>query len=157
MIATKLRRRKATLFAVIAGVLFLTFILLVFAWIQSSKGDAKQTVLEFYRYEQEGDFANSWELFHSAMKDKFNKADYIQDRAHVFMNHFGVETFTFEIEDSEKIKSWTMTETSLPMQNVYRFEVIQTYKGKYGHFDLHQNVFTAKENGKWRILWDYHR
>jgi hypothetical protein len=116
---------------------------------------AKDVVEEFYTYEQQGDFSDSWELFHSQMKAKFPRGHYIQDRAHVFMNHFGVETFTYTIDKPEKIKRWKMEKGASPLKDVYKMTVTQTYKGKYGNFELEQDVFAAKEKGEWKILWDY--
>ncbi|MDQ1144244.1 hypothetical protein QE429_001071 [Bacillus sp. SORGH_AS 510] len=114
-------------------------------------------VEEFYSYEQEGDFANSWALFHSSMKKKFSKGNYIQDRAHVFMNHFGVETFSYTMGELEELKDWKMSKTGPSLKNVYKVPITQTYKGKYGNFDLKQEVFVVEEKGKWTILWDYNQ
>jgi hypothetical protein len=51
--------------------------------------------VEFYEYEQLEDYSRSWELFHSSMKERFPKGDYIQDCVHVFIGHFGADTFEF--------------------------------------------------------------
>lgn len=110
---------------------------------------------QFYRYEQEGDFANSWDLFHPVMKKKFAKGHYIQDRAHVFMNHFGVETFSYTLDEAEKLEKWKISKDSPAMRNVYKVLITQTYKGKYGNFDLKQEVFVVKEKDEWKIMWDY--
>ena len=37
----------------------------------------------------------------------------------------------------------------------YKFTVMQTYKGKYGKFSFLQEVYVAKDEESWRILWDY--
>jgi hypothetical protein len=132
------------------------FLVMKFAFFSPSN-QAKEMVDEFYRYEADGDFANSWNLFHSAMKEKFTKGNYIQDRAHVFMNHFGVETFTYTIGKPEEVKKWKMSKTGPLLKNVYKVPVTQTYKGKYGNFDLKQEVFVVKEKGEWRIMWDYNQ
>lgn len=118
---------------------------------------AKAVVETFYSYEQDADFSDSWELFHSQMKGKFDKGSYIQDRAHVFMNHFGVDTFSYTLDGKKKLKTWKMSEDSSPLHDVYRFTVIQTFKGKYGHFELHQPIFATEEDGEWRVLWDYNK
>lgn len=140
-----------------AIIIVIAIVLVVRILFFSPANQAKLTVEEFYLYEQEGDFSNSWNLFHPLMKEKFTKGHYIQDRAHVFMNHFGVETFTFTISEPEELKQWKLSKEAEDMQNIYKFSVTQTYKGKYGHFDLHQNIFTAKEKDEWRILWDYNK
>ncbi|SFE53829.1 hypothetical protein SAMN05192532_102222 [Alteribacillus iranensis] len=126
-----------------------------FSLVRSPSEQAKNTVASFYDYEQEGDFAQSWDLFHSDMKNKFTKGHYIQDRAHVFMNHFDVSTFSYEIGEPEKLKEWQMEKNSTPLEEVYQVNVIQTFKGKYGNFDISQDVFAVKEDDEWTILWDY--
>ncbi|NWQ39541.1 hypothetical protein MLOOGBEN_02365 [Bacillus sp. EB106-08-02-XG196] len=132
------------------------FMLIKDAWFSPDK-EAFALVEEFYRYEQEGEFASSWELFHSTMKGKFSKGAYIQDRAHVFMNHFGVETFDFTISEPEQIDQWKMSKTGPVMKNVYKILVTQTYKGKYGNFDLEQEVIALEEKDEWKIVWDYNQ
>ncbi|MCM3567356.1 hypothetical protein [Neobacillus mesonae] len=148
--------KKTGLIKVMIAVLMLAVIFLLWKWFfSSSGGQAEEAVNQFYLYEQEGDFSKSWELFHPAMKKKFNKGNYIQDRAHVFMNHFGVETFTYSLGEPEKLDSWKMSKTGPDLKNVYKVPVTQIYKGKYGHFDLQQDVFAVEEKGEWKILWDY--
>ena len=156
-----MRKKSALSKRFLSGILVLAGIFAVFLIIRSaifsSTGEAQEVVDEFYGYEQEGDFANSWGLFHSSMKKKFSKGNYIQDRAHVFMNHFGVETFSYTIGELEELKDWKMSKTGPSLKNVYKVPVTQTYKGKYGNFDLEQEVFVTEEKGKWRILWDYNQ
>ncbi|WP_235846915.1 hypothetical protein [Neobacillus soli] len=141
------------------GILLIAGILTVFLlmrWVFFSPGnEAKEVVDEFYGYEAGGDFSKSWGLFHSSMKEKFNKGNYIQDRAHVFMNHFGVESFTYTIDKPENLETWKMSKTGPALKDVYKVLVTQTFKGKYGNFDLKQEVFVAEEKGEWRIIWDY--
>jgi hypothetical protein len=145
----------------ITGIILIVSILAIFLSMKfaffSPSNQAKEKVDEFYGYEADGDFANSWNLFHSLMKEKFSKGNYIQDRAHVFMNHFGVETFTYTIGKPEEVKKWKMSNAGPLLKNVYKVLVTQTYKGKYGNFDLKQEVFVAKEKGEWRIMWDYNQ
>ncbi|MDR7002827.1 hypothetical protein [Neobacillus niacini] len=90
-------KRAARFKRIAVGALLVVGIFLVFQVIRlslfSEDNQIKGVVEEFYGYEQDSDFASSWRLFHSVMKQKFNKSDYIQTRAHVFMNDFGVETF----------------------------------------------------------------
>jgi hypothetical protein len=153
-----LRRNRIPLKGVILAVLLAAaIILLVQCAFVSSEQEAVGVVDEFYRFEQEGDFSNSWELFHSAMKQKFTKGNYIQDRAHVFMNHFGVETFSYTLGEVEKLDKWKMSKTSPALKAVYKVLITQTYKGKYGNFDLKQEVFVVKEKDEWKILWDYNQ
>lgn len=91
------------------------------------------------------------------MQERFSKGNYIQDRAHVFMNHFGVTTFDYELGDVKKIKNWKVTKSSPPFKKAYQVNVIQTFKGKYGNFDIHQPVYVVEEKKKWKILWDYNQ
>ncbi|MBM7570339.1 hypothetical protein [Aquibacillus albus] len=121
----------------------------------SPKHQAKETIDLFYSFEQEGRFNDSWELFHSQMKDRFGKGHYIQDRAHVFMNHFGVSTFTYELSGADKVNNWKMEEESKVMDTAYKVIVTQTFKGKYGNFSIVQDVYATKEDGDWKILWNY--
>ena len=94
-------------------------------------------------------------MFHPLMQKRFTKGHYIQDRAHVFLNHFGVETFDFTLGDAEKITNWKMTKDDEPLKLVYKVPVTIIYKGKYGNFSIKQDVFVAEEEGEWKILWDY--
>lgn len=143
-----------------ALLLILLFILLIWGILQlfsSSSHEAKLVVQEFYDYEKDGDFSDSWSLFHPLMQERFSKGNYIQDRAHVFMNHFGVTTFAYELGDVKKIKNWKVTKSSPPFKKAYQVNVIQTFKGKYGNFDIHQPVYVVEEKKKWKILWDYNQ
>lgn len=139
----------------IAAITLTGFIGFIGYLLFSPSSDAKNIVQDFYDYEQEGNFSKSWYLFHSKMKERLPKSFYIQDRAHVFMNHFGVETFDYEIEDVEKVENWKMSIDSPSFEVAYKVSVTQTYKGKYGNFDIKQNVFVVKEKKEWKILWDY--
>ena len=153
-----MRKKTAPFKRLLIGLFVLIMILMAVRWMVVSPGkNAKSVVDQFYQYEQEGDFSNSWELFHSSMKKKFTKGNYIQDRAHVFVNHFGVKTFSYTLGKPEKLKSWRMEKTAPVLKNVYKVLVKQTYKGRYGRFDLEQEIYLAKENGDWKIMWDYNK
>lgn len=89
------------------------------------------------------------------MKSKFPKAAFIQDRAHVFIGHFGTETFNFEISEAEKIEHWIVEKGQPEFKMAYKFIVTQKYNGKYGKFNFQQEVFTVKHKDEWLILWDY--
>lgn len=114
-------------------------------------------VEQFYHYEQEGDFSESWELFHPVMKEKFTKSNYLQVRAHVFMQDFGVDTFTYKVQKPEELKTWKMSKTGPFMKIVYKVLITQNYKGKFGNFEVNQEVFVVKDKGEWKVVWDYNQ
>jgi hypothetical protein len=155
------KRRAASSTRLIIVILLIasivTVVLLLSRVFFSPGSQAEGVVDQFYKYEADGDFSASWALFHSSMKEKFSKGNYIQDRAHVFMNHFGVETFTYTIGKPEELKKWQMSKTGPVLKNVYKVLVTQTYKGKYGNFDIEQEVFVVQEKGEWRVMWDYNQ
>jgi hypothetical protein len=137
---------------------FILLVLVVFginSLFSTSEHFAEEVVRDFYEYESEGEFSSSWSLFHSKMKERFTKGHYIQDRAHVFMNHFGVETFSYKLGPIEEVKDWKMSNDDIPFKLAYKLTVTQTYKGKYANFDLVQDIFVVEEKGKWKIVWDY--
>ncbi len=149
------KKSKLPVILIAAVVVIGLVVLGIFMLRQSPSEQAREAVETFYDHEQKGEFASSWQLFHPLMKEKFAKGHYIQDRAHVFMNHFGVTTFTYSLSDMKKIEGWSMTKEAEPINIVYATTVTQTYKGKYGNFALHQEVFAAKVKEEWKILWDY--
>ncbi|TFJ94228.1 hypothetical protein [Lentibacillus salicampi] len=122
---------------------------------KSAEDEAADAVAAFYAYEQESDFSDSWEMFHPLMKEKFDKIDYIQDRSHVFMDHFGVTTFTYTIGETTEMKEWSIENNAEPIEVVYQVPVTQTFKGEYGNFSLMQNVYVTEIDDEWKILWDY--
>jgi len=118
---------------------------------------ARDAVDAFYSFEKDSNFAESWELFHPYMKAKFEKNHYIQDRNHVFMQHFGVTTFEYDIGSAKKVTDWTisMQPDAPPIDVVYRVPVVQHFKSKFGTFNIDQDVFVANHDGEWLILWTY--
>lgn len=122
---------------------------------QSTKDIAVEAVDSFYSYEQEGAFSDSWAMFHPQMQEKFAKVDYLQDRPEMLFSDFGVETFTYTLGKATKIRDWTMEPGAEPIGIVYKVTVTQTFRGKYGNFDIEQDVYTTEEDGEWMILWDY--
>ncbi|AKU26543.1 hypothetical protein IB49_08920 [Geobacillus sp. LC300] len=145
--------RARTGVAVLTAAAVLVAILTLF--LSNEQNEAKEIVDTFYRYEQAGDFGSSWELFHPLMKKKFPKDVYIQRRAHVFMQDFGVETFEYRLDEVEHLSSWSMSSEHKPFQDVYRIRVIQTFHSTFGVFELHQDVFVATEKGEKSILFPY--
>lgn len=152
-----MRRRRGIpiqlLLVVIGSILIITLILSLFR--SSPEEEAKKLVHDFYKYEQDADFGSSWELFHPLMQERFEKADYIQQRNHVFVGHFGTNTFKYTVEEAEKLKSWKMTKDSTTFHDVYKVPITQTYKSTFGTFTIHQEVFVVEEAGELAILWSY--
>lgn len=154
-------RKSARYKRLIIGILLIISIVIVFQfkrWTFFSPGrQAKEVVEQFYHYEQEGDFSKSWELFHPVMKEKFTKSNYLQVRAHVFMQDFGVDTFTYKVQKPEELKNWKMSKTGPFMKIVYKVLITQNYKGKFGNFEVIQEVFVVKDKGEWKVVWDYNQ
>lgn len=121
----------------------------------TDSGGARETVLEFYTMEREGNFGGSWELFHSQMKEHFTKDSYIQKRAHVFMQDFGVETFGIRLGELKAVGSWRMEPEQTPLEGVFAVPVIMEYNSSFGVFEVEQEVYVAQEAGEWKVLWSY--
>lgn len=71
------------------------------------------------------------------------------------MSHFGVETFSYSLGRPSRKSDWQKSDASEPFERVYKIEVEQVFKGKYGTFRLIQDVFVTKDPSGWKILWDY--
>ncbi|WP_087974208.1 hypothetical protein [Oceanobacillus rekensis] len=150
------KRSKLKYFFIAAFAIVVCLVIFVFQLtLFSPSQQAKNIVNEFYSYEQKAAFNESWGLLHPYMKERWSKTAYLTDRAHVFMGHFGVETFEFAIEDVGKADIWKMTEDSPSLKEVYIFNVIQSYQGKYGNFHFSQAVYVVNTKDSWKILWDY--
>lgn len=156
-------RRRRRLPRILLPISLVFIIGLLLFWVGSllfsSERSAKAVVEDFYTYEAEGAFSDSWELLHPFMKERFAKAAYTQDRSHVFNGHFGAETFTYTINDGEEITGWKMEESRAPFDTAYHYIVTQHYNGKYGKFNFQQDVYVVKnqDEGNWQILWDYNK
>ena len=149
------RQRNNLLLFVIISICSLLVLIGYINYLFSPSYKTKKVVEAFYTHEQSGDFADSWELLHPLMKERWSKTQFMTDRLHVFVGHFGTETFQFTIGEGNEIKNWKMAKEAKPFDVAYKFNVIQTYKGKYGKFSFLQEVYVAKDKEEWRILWDY--
>lgn len=143
-------------------IILIFFILLVFLFsirlmILSPSKKAESLVNDFYSFEQDGKYSDSWDLLHPFMKEKFPKSAFIQDRAHVFNGHFGSETFSYSIGDSTEVNGWKPANREKPFENAYKFIVTQDYTGKYGKFSFSQHVYVVKYKKELVILWDYNK
>lgn len=145
--------KKLVLTAIVTGI----GIAIYFMINETPEDLAVETVDTFYAFEQDGAFSSSWAMFHPLMKEKFDKGYYIQDRAHVFMNHFGVTSFTHSVTEPSKIENWKMEKGAEPISVVYKVTVSQVFRGKYGNFTLNQDVFATRLGGEWKVLWDYRK
>lgn len=127
---------------------------LIFIFVPTQAKQAKNLVDSFYMQEQKADYDSSWKLFHPEMKKRFSQKDYIQDRIHTFMGHFGADTFTYSLTKPNKIVDWKMTNDSDPIE-VYEIVVTKEYKAKYGHFQFVQYVYVSFKDKEPGILWDF--
>ncbi|QGS69363.1 hypothetical protein CV093_16910 [Oceanobacillus sp. 143] len=66
-----------------------------------------------------------------------------------------METFEYTIEEIGKVDEWKMAKDLPTLKEVYKFYVIQSYKGKYGKFSFSQEVYVVNTEDSWQILWDY--
>lgn len=117
--------------------------------------EAATLVQRFYEYEQAGDFGSSWELFHPLMKERFSKSAYLQSRAHIFMQHFGVETFGLEVGEPEREFDVVIVGGAEPFGEAYRVKVTMKYEGTFGQFSIDQNCYVVKDGEEWTMLWYY--
>lgn len=155
-------RQKLAQYGLLAMVAFLAATIILFLWIRGSspstpgKMTPPQQVLEqFYQYEQAGDFGSSWELFHPQMKEKFKKDSYIQQRAHVFMQHFGVSTFEYQLGQATELTDWEMSPGATKLAEVIKIPATLSYYSSFGDFVIQQDVFLAVDQDQYTILWAY--
>ncbi|MCM3786669.1 hypothetical protein M3231_27420 [Neobacillus mesonae] len=156
------KRRGNSLIKLVSTVIVIGLVALLFFSVRgalqsSEEEEAVNIVKEFYTYEQEGDFGSSWELFHSQMKEKYKKPDYVQTRAHVFMQHFGTNTFKLELSKPERHYDVQLIEGKETLGEVYIVTVTQTYNSSFGNFKIVQPVYAAEESGEWRVLWSFQK
>ncbi len=127
-----MRRKHSGRIVVAIPVFVLTAILLINILFALPDQHAINAVDLFYSYEQQGEFSSSWGMFHPWMKQKFSNGHYIQDRAHVFMNHFGVETFSYSLSEPEELKNWKPLKDGPSFKKIYKVTVTQTLKANMG-------------------------
>ncbi|MFD2637344.1 hypothetical protein [Piscibacillus salipiscarius] len=148
---------KAFLILILLVAIVVLFFMSFVNFKKSPEEEATETVHKFYQFEQDGAFSHSWELFHPLMQKKFEKGYYIQDRAHVFMNHFGVQSYTYSLSGPTEVQDWSMESGAEVIERLYKFEIAKTYKGKYGNFTIVQDVYATELEDGWRVLWDYNK
>jgi hypothetical protein len=151
-----MRRRKnpAPMLLIGIGILLVVIFIITITGGDEAKSP-EQVINEFYKYEKNGDFGNSWELFHSQMKKKFGKSSYIQTKNHVFMGHMGVDTFEVEVGEMKKIKKFPFSKDGPIFKDVRSAKVDLQFKSQFGVLRISQVCYVALEKGEWKILWNY--
>ncbi|GIN86052.1 hypothetical protein J6TS2_24380 [Heyndrickxia sporothermodurans] len=150
------RKRNPALKIIVFSLIFICICLLLYViFAQSAKDRATSLVDEFYQYEKAGNFGGSWTLFHPLMKQQFSQEDYIQKRAHVFMQDFGVKTFSYTVGKAHHLKNWTFSKKAPKFKSTYKIPITQTFKSEFGIFTIHQDVYVVEEKDKKYILWSY--
>lgn len=147
--------KKIGFIAIILILLWLIGRTIPYLFRADTPDEAAAVAEEFYKYEQTGDFGSSWELFHPLMKERFPKSTYVQNRAHIFMQHFGVETFELEMEKPEREFDVTVVDGVKPFSEAYRIRVTQKYSGTFGQFDIVQTCYLVEDGNEWTLLWYY--
>jgi hypothetical protein len=151
-----MRRRSSKLpFLIIMIVLIVLVIMFIRILPSFGEQDPIDVVEEFYQYEQEGDFGSAWELFHPNMQERFSKNAYVTERSHIYMSHYGVETFSFKLAEAEEVQNWKMSSDSEKFANAYRIEAEQTFKSKFGTFKVVQDIYVVKVEEEWMVVWEF--
>ncbi|WP_053216178.1 hypothetical protein [Guptibacillus hwajinpoensis] len=140
---------------VILCVLLLLAGTITFFILQQPKSKATATVKEFYLYEQSGDFKKSWQLFHTEMKNRFSDEQYSQLRSQLITQDIGSTSFTYKVGKVKTKKNWRSGVNGVIMKKVYVMKVTQNFHNQFGNFSLVQEVFVAKEDGEYKVVWDY--
>jgi hypothetical protein len=151
-----MRRRKNPVPLLLIGIAGVVLIILFVSVLGNGGGESPEQVIEeFYEYEQNGDFGNSWEMFHSEMKKKFGKSSYIQTKNHVFFGHMGVDTFEVKVGEIEKIKKFSFSKDGPTFKNVRSAKVDLLFDSQFGVLTFSQVCYVAQEKGEWKILWNF--
>ncbi|MFD2629871.1 hypothetical protein [Oceanobacillus kapialis] len=145
---------KKGIVIVAAGAIVITLTLLLFQ-IFSPKNQAERAVENFYEYEQEGAYSLSWEMFHPSMQERMDKTEYLQVRGELFLGYLATEDYSYTLENTDKLKDWSMDDASESLDVVYQVQVNQRFKGDFGNFTIVQHVYATETDGQWRILWDF--
>ncbi|TDL78982.1 hypothetical protein [Peribacillus frigoritolerans] len=149
-----MRRRKPSPLIPIA-MIAAAILLLIGLFHLFTPSSPKKAVELFYTAEQTGNFGGAWDLFHPLMQDRFTKNAYVTERSHIYMSHYGVTTFSFEVLKQKKVRRWRMAKGAPVFNEARLIKVRQTFKSKFGTFDVLQDVYVVKEKGDWKIVWEY--
>lgn len=148
------RSNKLPLIIVIIVIIVLLIITVRFLTGFGEKGP-EDVVDAFYQYEKEGDFGSAWELFHPSMQERFTKNAYVTERSHIYMSHYGVDTFTFDLDGEEEVENIRMEKDGEVFQTAYYMKVHQTFKSKFGTFTISQDVYAVKHEEEWKVVWNF--
>ncbi|KUP04403.1 hypothetical protein Q73_13155 [Bacillus coahuilensis m2-6] len=150
------RNRSPVIVAAVVGVGLLLFVLFMSIGSPNEEEKPEDFVQTFYEFEQIGDFGSSWEMFHPYMQEKMKKDTYIERKAHVFMHEMGSTTFDLWVGESTPLEEWKMPDTDVVAAEVVEVPVQLTYnKTLFGVITVSQTCYVLKENGEWRMLWEY--
>ncbi len=153
-----MRRRRNPLPLIVVG-LFVILVIIILSRCMfgpsAPTGSPEEVIQSFYEYEQEGDFGDSWKLFHSEMKKRFKKSDYIQTKNHVFLGHMGVNTFDVKIGELKELDQWTFKGDGPTLKDVWSAPITMTFNSQFGLMTINQTCYVALEEGNWKVLWDY--
>ncbi|UGB30602.1 hypothetical protein [Metabacillus sp. B2-18] len=117
--------------------------------------DPEDVVKAFYEYEQEGDFGSAWELFHPSMQARFTKNSYVTERSHIYMSHYGVTTFSYDVDGEEEVENFKMAKDAETFPTAFKMTVSQTFKSKFGTFTVKQDVYAVLHEEVWKVVWEY--
>jgi len=149
------RKRNSKIPFVLVGIFILIGLIFTTLFLRGNAETPMMLVERFYSFEQQGDFGSSWDLFHEEMKGKFSKNAYVTERSHIYMSHFGVTTYSFEIVAEENVKEWSMSKGGPTFTDVTKVTVELLFHSKFGVFMITQDVFVVEEGGKLKLLWEF--
>ncbi|MEY9868457.1 hypothetical protein ABIE66_003836 [Peribacillus sp. B2I2] len=102
---------------------------------------SKSVVEDFYEYESEAEFGKFWELLSSEMKQWFpNRADYVQNRSRVFLQHMEVQTFQYDVGQFKKVKNWRLDKDGRQHKTAYEIPVTQVFNSRFGMFTCRERI-----------------
>ena len=152
-----MRRRSSNKRLILFIVALVIGLVIGFSNLFSNMGDQEPSdvVEDFYKAEQDGDFGSAWELFHPVMQKRFSKNAFVTERSHIYMSHYGVETFSYTLGKEAELENWKMAKDSKAFPVAHSFEVEQTFKSKFGTFIIKQKVYVVEVKEDWKIVWEY--
>ena len=123
----------------------------------AKKESPTEWVEQFLTLEQQGDYGSAWEKLHPEIQQVWPKETYIQQRAKVFMDALGAQTFTFETGQVQTLENWISPLSGTTYADVHLVPTKLTFTSPFGTMSLLQNYYVVLENGQSYILWDIGR